>query len=336
MSPRSRTYDVPSSLKIVNAAKKALGLPIESQGERPRQLRKGADVWRQAADILAATSKTPTTPPSEPQPTHHWIADIDWQLGDDDPDPIVKSPRSRKGNDNGVRFQRYQFKLSTRSGWGSRWNRGFSPTRYTGNGDQTVDRGGARTPDELDEKEGAKEESRERNGDIAANRDKPISIAAAAQSMPKGFSTGVLTSSFDFTNPPRQPTTETAWIYNDNRFRFFIVRKISREALAAYERDPTNMMGLPRLFGGAIKAYVNLYNFFRIGQSDQGFLDDPDLAHVRLWLTPKGRRSHRSRLCQEGLELFGLPPVGKPVPDDYDETHVRLVWPILMKVFRAL
>jgi hypothetical protein len=281
---------------VLSQAKKVLGVEDTDKSfleERPKQIKTKTAARDVWAKAAEMLAPKEIPEPEKPNPTRYSIGDIDAEPGDND--PIVVSPRSRK---NGrVVFQRYQFRLFPNSDRSSRANRGLSPHIW----------------------EGLKQHASTK------------AINEVAQAMPKAFSVGVPSPKFDFTNVPREPTPETAWVFNDARLRDFIVRKISDTTVSDYEKDPGGL-GLVRLFGSALKAYVNLYTFFYVGMSDKSSMDDPDLAGpIGFWASATARRKHRSRLLAEGLELYGIPPEGKPLQD---QKRTKRVWPIFMRVFR--
>ena len=259
----------------------------------------------------------------------------------DDDDPILKSTRPRSGGS--VCFQRYAFRLGSSGNRNARWDRGLTPQIY-----ESMSNHGSVRELELDENNRAgspdthalskvanKTESDFDPKAKATSPNEPATIGTVAQSMPKAFSTGVLSTRFDFTNPPRRPKPDTAWVFDEQRFKYFITRKILDDAVAAYEKDSRDPE-LVRLVARALKAYIALYSHFRIGLSDKGFLEDEELEHQHFWTSTNALKKYRSRLLQEGLALFGTPADEKEAPEGYDPVRVARVWPIFHKVFRTL
>ena len=274
--------------------------------ERPKQKGVTPDVWKQARKLLSAENENNEVVEED---TVYVLDDIDWEPGDDD--PILKTPRSRGASrDQSVRFQKYQFRLFANSGRNSGRNTGRDPNKQMG---------------------------QQRWADGSSDSSSPliadsVSFAAVAQSMPNAFSVGVPSTSLDYVHVLRNPTPETAWVFDEPRLKDFIVSKIPQKALDEYQRD-SDGIGLVRLFGSALKAYFNLYNFFLVGQSDKGFSEDGDFESVwRFWSSEAARRRARSRLIAEGIERYGLPPEGKPAPEDYDPERVKRAWAIFCRI----
>jgi hypothetical protein len=284
-------------------------------GQQLKQKGKTPNVWEEARKLLGEQAKT-----SPRQETHYSIQDIDWHPNDDAviEDPIVKTSRSRGASrDKSVKFQKYAFKLFANADKHSGRNSGRDPNKSMGpqrwaDGDQTA-------PD--------------RGISVAGSSDRVQSIANVAQSMPKGFSTGVLSTDLDYLFVPREPTAETAWVFDEARFHDFIAWKISDEALSEYEKDSKGI-GLVKLFGSALKAYFNLYTFFITGTSDKGFVEDRDafgpVVH-KFWSSPEARRRARSRLIAEGIGRYGTPSVPK-LPDGYGSDRSKKAWKTFKKM----
>ena len=95
---------------------------------------------------------------------------------------------------------------------------------------------------------------------------------------------------------------------------------------------------LVQKFWRPLKAFFNLYNFFRLGMSDVGFMDgeDPELKIPRgFWTNPGSRKMDRSRLLKEGFERYGSPSQPKAVSDANPERTKR-IWPIFLKIVRKI
>jgi hypothetical protein len=274
---------------------------------RDREVDVKPDVWEEAESLLSPRDTSAGEEIAEASKTVYSMQDIDWEPGDDD--TILKTPRSRGASrDQSVSFQKYQFRLFANADRNSHLNSGRDPNRKVGPqrwADANV------------------------KSSLAGDS---VSLANVAQSMPKGFSVGVPSTSLDFVHVPRHPTPETAWVFSEIRLKDFIVWKIRDKALDEYEKDPKGI-GLVRLFGSALKAYFNLYNFFLVGQTDEGFSEDNAFESIQnFWSSVAARKRARSRLIAEGIERYGLPPAGKPAPEDYDPGRVKRAWPVFSKV----
>ena len=90
--------------------------------------------------------------------------------------------------------------------------------------------------------------------------------ASVAQSMPEGFSVGVLSTKFDFTNPPRRPKPETAWIFSEERFLHGILyrnsKRVPDEALAWHILIMMISLKYYRCSLRSLKTFIALYYHF--------------------------------------------------------------------------
>jgi len=264
-----------------------------------------------------------------------YLEEEGWEAGDDQ--PVLVSSRARGRNSGPVRFQRYQFRLRLTGDRNTRWDRGTDPAIY-GNMASSVhvrqsgmDAEGAQTAD-LHKQGGVVEsdfnvDAKAKSGTVA-----PVSIGAVAQSMPKGFSTGVLSASLAYTDIPREPTPETAWVFSDQRLKFFVSRLISDDALHAFDMENPQSL---KPFARALKAYVCLWFYFRVGKTSKATLSDPDLFRLRLWRTTNALKRYRVRVANQGLEMFGTPADPKLEFDDYDQGRVKFAWDAVTDLYRS-
>jgi hypothetical protein len=328
--------------------------------------RRGKDIWDEARNLLAAQKEeegaeakiTNENGAEQPiQEEDYGIDDVEAGPLDDkvfkyDPNPEnngLKKVRLRGYNT--PHFQRYQFRLFSTASASSPGNRGNSPN--------------------VDSANQAYQQHQQADGRVhsAISDSLPelvqslptAGISTIAQSMPAGFSVGTLSSKCDYTEVPRIPTERTAWVFDDTRFHDFIVRRITDKAVTEFETNPDmRPKEVAKKFASALKAYFNLYHFFRLGKSDKGSMDsgDPDLKIPRgFWTSAGARTMHRSRLLAEGFERYGSPleksggeedsdvekpevenvePGGGKEVADANPERTHRIWPLFMKVVRRI
>jgi hypothetical protein len=136
----------------------------------------------------------------------------------------------------------------------------------------------------------------------------------------------------------RKVTPENAWVFSEERFRDFIVRLIKDDKIALYERDPDNPLGVTQLFKHALKAWFNLFFFYRVHGSDLAFSETEGLSVPEgLWCIGAdgtdvaARKMHRKRLLRDGLELYGQPPDWKPL-DPNSLKRSQHLWPLFERI----
>ena len=136
----------------------------------------------------------------------------------------------------------------------------------------------------------------------------------------------------------REVTPANAWVFSDERMQDFVVRLMEDDKIAIYEKDPDNPVGVAQLFKRALKAWFNLYFFYRIHTSDLGFSEMEGLQ------VPKGfwdlgtdntdvaaRKMHRKRLLVDGIALYGSPPDWKPL-DSESIARAKNLWPLFERI----
>lgn len=250
-----------------------------------------------------------------------------WEPGDDQ--PVLVSSRARNRNSGPVKFQRYQFRLRTTGDRSARFDGGANPAIYDSMAaskqlrDSGMDTEGASTSQ-------LHSDANKNEGKIASD---PVSIANVAQSMPKGFSTGVLTDSLEYTDIPREPQPETAWVFNDPRFKFFVSRLVPD---AAFNFRHTKDWEPMKLLSRAVKAYACLHLYFRVGRQDKTVLSDAELSRAGLWKSANALKRYRCRLMKDGLALFGTPADPRDIEEPYDPERVAGAWNLVLRVYRAL
>lgn len=240
-----------------------------------------------------------------------------WVAGDDD--PIVSSQRPRSNGFQG--FQRYQFRTSVTGAKNKRFDRGINPAIY-GN-----------MANSIQERQSGLDSNGENTQQLFSGGQRDTTFSNVMQSMPKGCRVGVPTQKFDYIETPRTPTAETAWIFSEPRFKYFIVSQISAGAIQAAEENPDDPLLIGK-FARALKSYIALYQHFKIGASDKGFLEDDARSHLHLWPTTNALKRDRGRMVQLGHEMFGTPKNPKDLPDD--KTRVEKVWQVFRRVFCSL
>lgn len=323
------------------------------------------DIWKKAADLLAqkAAEAKPVPDESEPIPDDpddpipvdedileknreepgEWReAGVDYEIDGVDAEPwddqVFKKVRERK-YDGPPRFQRYQFRLFPTGSRNSLGNKGRSPDVDFGNQLLSLRQNG--TVPEPSDASGPAPQKTSVSDHIPEliQSLRQEGAASAFDAMRGGLSTGVPSSKFDYTQIPREPTERTAWVFDDARFQDFIARRIQDDAIAEFEKNPNiESKQLVKMFASALKAFFNLYIFFKIGISDAGFMDvtDMELRNPRgFWTSVGSRKMHRCRLLAEGLERYGTPKNPKDVPDANPERTARL-WPIFKKIVRRI
>jgi hypothetical protein len=326
VAPRAPRYDdailfVCDEVPCQHALEEARQSTLAAQQAKRRK----KDVWAEAAELLAP--KAIEKPQADPVPDNGGNNDVEEQKESDeldlemeliDADPFDDAPINRRRGFGRPYFQRYQFYLPVRGGGRQRRTiDAFDPGQRPGH---------SPVLDYVPE---------------AVGLFLTGGIADAAQSMSKGFSVEHLSKKFDYLHVPRQPSPQTAWVFDEVRFKDFIVRKIDDKAVAYFEQnpneDPENESELKKLahaFGLSLKAFFNLYHFFRIGYSDKGFMEEPDLKIPRgLWTSETSRQRHRSRLMEEGAALYGTPD--HPVPLQ-DQERTNRLWPVFEKVRKEI
>jgi hypothetical protein len=136
----------------------------------------------------------------------------------------------------------------------------------------------------------------------------------------------------------RYVTPENAWVFSEERFQDFIARLMDPDAIALYEKDPDNPLGVAQLFKRALKAWFNLYFFYRTSTSDRGFSEMDGLQVPKgLWkigpddTDTAARKMHRKRLLADGIALYGVPPDWKPL-DPESITRAKNLWPLFERI----
>ena len=257
-----------------------------------------------------------------------YLEEEGWEPGDDQ--PVLVSDRARGRNTGPVRFQRYQFRLRTTGVRNARWDRGTDPAIYGNMASSAhvrqseMDVEGAQTADLY--------RASSLDSGLTPQTKAPVNIGTVAQSMPKGFSTGVLSASLAYTDIPREPTPETAWVFSDQRLKFFISTLISDDVLHAFDMENPQSL---KPFARALKAYVCLWFYFRVGKTSKATLSDPDLFRLRLWRTTNALKRYRVRVANQGLEMFGTPADPKLEFDDYDQGRVKFAWDAVTDLYRS-
>lgn len=255
-----------------------------------------------------------------------------WEPGDDQ--PVVVSSRGRNRNRGSEHFQRYQFRLRSNGDKNARFDRGADPAIY-GNlaaskqvRESGLDAEGAETKS-LHKASGKAESD---FVDQVKFSPSPVTIAAVAQSMPKGYSVGVLSSSLQYADIPREPTASIAWVFSDVRFKYFISRFVSDDALRAFDIDDPQTL---KPFARSLKIFACLWFHFRLGKTDKSvILDDPDLRRLRLWRSTNALKRYRCDVLKEGLALFKTPAEGRTEFEDFDLEKVNAVWSAVQKIYR--
>jgi len=261
------------------------------------------------------------------------LEDEGWEPGDDQ--PVLKSSRGRNRNGGPAQFQRYQFRLRTTGDRNARWDHGVDPAIFGSMSsfaqvrDSGLDSEGSTA--EL-YSIGAKAEA-EFNADTKAKTGaSAVTIANVAQSMPKGFRTGVLSNSLMYADIPRESREKTAWIFSDVRLQYFVSRFVSDEALRGFNPNDTRTF---KPFARALKVFVCLWLYFRVGKTSKATHDDPALARLRLWKSTNALKRYRCRVVQEGLKLFGSPADPKLEFEDYDPERVKATWVVVLRLYRS-
>jgi len=260
------------------------------------------------------------------------LTGIDYQSDDDA--PVVKTPRARSTDPRDRFFQPYAHKLFHNYGQKSVKNMGRPP--------DAMDVAAAALRDQIlsQKTDIAISDSAidAIEGNIAQNA--PAVVAEVSQAMPKAFSVGSLSWKAEAMDLPRTPTPESAWVFNDAMLAYFVLSKVPREAWTSYMKDPNAMTGLASksMFGMALKTYVCLYQYFRVGQTDESLLADGTLSHVTLWNTVEAVKCFRYRRVTEGVEMFGTPenptdhPAGsRGVPKKLWSVFMRVYWRALVQ-----
>jgi len=136
----------------------------------------------------------------------------------------------------------------------------------------------------------------------------------------------------------REVTPENAWVFSGERFEDFIVRLMDDDKIAIYEKDPDNPVGVAQLFKRALKAWFNLYFYYRIHTSDLGFSEMEGLqVPIGLWALGTdntdvaARKMHRKRLLRDGIALYGAPPDWKPL-DTESIARSKKLWVLFERI----
>jgi hypothetical protein len=136
----------------------------------------------------------------------------------------------------------------------------------------------------------------------------------------------------------REVTPENAWVFSEERLQDFIVRLMDDAKIAIYEKDPDNPTGVAQLFKRALKAWFNLYFFYRVHTSDLSFTEMEGLQVPKgLWTLGAdntdvaARKMHRKRLLRDGIALYGSPPDWKPLDEASIERSKKL-WPLFERI----
>jgi len=136
----------------------------------------------------------------------------------------------------------------------------------------------------------------------------------------------------------REVTPENAWVFSGERFEDFIVRLMDDDKIAIYEKDPDNPVGVAQLFKRALKAWFNLYFYYRIHTSDLGFSEMEGLQVPKgLWALGTdntdvaARKMHRKRLLRDGIALYGAPPDWKPL-DTESIARSKKLWALFERI----
>lgn len=141
-----------------------------------------------------------------------------------------------------------------------------------------------------------------------------------------------------FNATTRKVTPENAWVFSEERFQDFIIRLIKDDKIALYEKDPDNPLGVTQLFKHALRAWFNLFFFYRVSGSDLAFSEMEGLRVPQgLWTIGSdgtdvaARKMHRKRLLRDGLELYGQPPDWKPL-DPNSLKRSQDLWPLFERI----
>jgi hypothetical protein len=340
--PRALRYDDGILLVCDDApCQHALGEKRQVNLQRQSLTYKEKNVWEEASRLLVPKEAGTEEEIQEEAEEELEESEFDYKSEHVDADPFDCTPI--KGREDaplvpGRAFQRYQFYLpgEVRPSKAGGWDPGQRP-----NHSPILDS----VPEVV--------------GSIPIN-----GIRDAAEAMGKGdkddksdkgyggFSVAPLSRRYDFLNVPRNPIPKTAWVFKDSQFKDFIVRKIEDDAIALYETNPDvtredkdekPFRALVTAFMPALKAYYNLYRFFRAGMSEKGMIDDPDFKTKMpkgfFYDHPAAQQKARDRLLKVGIELYGVDENFENLVDSVlncDVERTKRVWPIFMKVRRKI
>ena len=238
IKPRPPRYDDGILLVCHNApCQNALELKRQSALKEQQFTLKEKEFWKKASELLAqkeaekfqATEVPEEEFEEESVPIDDEGEEGEWRKDGEDyeietlgaepwDDQVFKKVRMRR--DPVPRFQRYQFRLFPTAGRSSLRNRGTNPDVDFANQLWNVATNGvSESPKNQTDTTEISPASAILDSIPQFIQSVPVTgIVSAAQSMSGGFSTGVLSSKFDYTQVPREPTERTAWVFDDVRF----------------------------------------------------------------------------------------------------------------------
>jgi hypothetical protein len=156
-----------------------------------------------------------------------------------------------------------------------------------------------------------------------------------------GVKTGltIMDEYFNFIGQPRKAVEESAWIFDDLRFRDFIIRQVEQADVDWYGANPkAELDDIAWRFGRPLKTYFGLYYFFRAGMTDKE-ISDAEGSTIPAGLWRKGtdrtdiaaRTKDRARMMAAGFDLYGCGPVGKNLNRDTVE-RADYFWPFFEEI----
>jgi|HubBroStandDraft_6_1064221.scaffolds.fasta_scaffold01344_19 hypothetical protein len=161
------------------------------------------------------------------------------------------------------------------------------------------------------------------------------------QSQAKGLM--IMDEYFNFIGEPRKAVEESAWIFDDLRFRDFIIRQVEQEDVDWYGKNPkADLDDIAWRFGRPLKTFFGVYHFFRAGMADKEISDAEGVTiPAGLWKRGKdgtdiaARTRDRAYMMGKGFELYGCGPVGKDL-DPGTVTRSRYLWPFFESVRKEI
>jgi hypothetical protein len=255
-----------------------------------------------------------------PDHIHYDLAKIGYELGDED--PITKTAGFNVP-DSALRFQRYQFD--------PRFGRSIPAKNVKWEDKHAL---GPAVPTSS---WGEIHSYSEAAGSLIASQNDGQAQQQLKQLAKQGMM--IMDDYFNFVGEPRKADEESAWIYNDLRWRDFIVRQVEPEDVDRYGANPdADLETIAWWFGRPLKTYFNLYSFFRGGMADKEISDAEGITiPAGMWTIGSdgtdiaARIKDRARMMGEGFKLYGCGLAPKDLDPDTLERSMRL-WPFFERV----